>query len=108
MPDVWTRHPDIVRDLVKEAGFTCGVEGRFLPGRDREWTCIFDGPNMRGDLYIHHVDRLRTGLDPGDIPATHASTLGDLSGGWGLPAIALLVGVMIGHWRRSHASRVGQ
>jgi hypothetical protein len=35
MPDVWTRHPDLVRDLLKEAGFTCGVEPRFLKGRDR-------------------------------------------------------------------------
>ena len=104
MPDIWTRHPDIVRDLAKEAGFTCGVEGRFLRGRDREWTCIFDGPNIRGDLYIHHVDRLRTGLVPGDIPATHASAVGDL-GEWSLAAIALLVGLVIGRWRSPHARR---
>ena len=43
MPDVWTNHPEIVRDLLKEAGFRCGVEGRFLKGRDPAWTCAFDG-----------------------------------------------------------------
>jgi hypothetical protein len=39
MPDVWTNHPEIVRDLLKEAGFRYGVEGRFLKGRDPAWTC---------------------------------------------------------------------
>jgi hypothetical protein len=28
MPDIWTHHPEIVRDLLREAGFTCGVEPR--------------------------------------------------------------------------------
>jgi hypothetical protein len=102
MPDIWTRHPEIVRDLVKEAGFTCGVEGRFLPGRDREWTCIFDGPNMRGDLYIHHVDRLRSEVYPADGPIAHASAFAD-AGVWGAPAVALLLGVLIGRWRSVRA-----
>lgn len=62
MPDVWTKHPDIVRDLLKEAGFKCGVEGRFLKGRDPAWTCIYDGKAMKGDLYIHHADKLRSEL----------------------------------------------
>jgi hypothetical protein len=64
MPDVWTKHPDIVRDLLKEAGFTCGTQGRFLKGRDPAWTCIYDGKNMKGDLYVHHVDRLRADASP--------------------------------------------
>jgi hypothetical protein len=98
MPDVWTRHPDVVRDLLKEAGFTCGVQGRFLPGRDPAWTCILDGTTMRGDLYIHHVDRLRTELRPGDASASHAATLGEI-GEWGAPALALLLGIVIALWR---------
>lgn len=56
MPDIWTEHPEIVRDLLREAGFTCGVEPRVLSGRDPEWTCIFDGSNIAGDIYIHHLD----------------------------------------------------
>ena len=60
MPDVWTNHPEIVRDLLKEAGFRCGVEGRFLKGRDPAWTCAFDGKAIYGDLYIHHADALRS------------------------------------------------
>jgi len=28
MPDIWTKHPEIVRELLKEAGYTCGVQGR--------------------------------------------------------------------------------
>ena len=56
LPDIWTEHPEIVRDLLREARFTCGVEPRVLRGRDPEWTCIIDGGNIAGDLYIHHVD----------------------------------------------------
>ena len=60
MPDVWTNHPDIVRDLLKEAGFRCGADGGLLKGRDPAWTCAFDGTTMYGDLYIHHTDQLRS------------------------------------------------
>lgn len=56
LPDIWTEEPEIVRALLREAGFTCGVEPRVLPGRDPEWTCIIDGRDIAGDLYIHHVD----------------------------------------------------
>ena len=39
MPDIWTHHPEIVRDLLREAGFTWGAEPRILEGRDlhRRW-----------------------------------------------------------------------
>jgi hypothetical protein len=104
MPDVWTKHPDVVRDLLKEGGFTCGVAGRFLPGRDPAWTCILDGANMRGDLYIHHADRLRSELQPGDDSAFHAAALGDI-GDWGAPALALLLGVVIARWLPKRARR---
>ena len=56
LPDIWTEHPELVRDLLREAGFTCGVEPRVLTGRDPEWTCILDGDNIAGDIYIHHLD----------------------------------------------------
>jgi hypothetical protein len=58
VPDIWTEHPDIVRDLLQEAGFTCGVEPRILEGRDPEWTCIVDGPRIGGDIYIHQADTI--------------------------------------------------
>jgi hypothetical protein len=58
MPDVWTEYPEIVRDLLLEAGFTCGVEPRILEGRDPEWTCIIDGERMGGDIYIHQADTI--------------------------------------------------
>lgn len=58
MPDIWTKHPEIVRSLLKEGGFTCGVAPRVLKGRDPDWTCIVDGHTISGDLYIHHVDEL--------------------------------------------------
>jgi hypothetical protein len=56
LPDIWTEEPEIVLALLRGAGFTCGVEPRVLPGRDPEWTCIIDGRDIAGDLYIHHVD----------------------------------------------------
>jgi len=94
MPDVWTKHPDIVRSLLKEAGFTCGVEGRFLKGRDPAWTCIYDGPSMRGDLYIHHVDQMRSSGAP--APST-AAGLAPAAVDWSLP---LLVGLLVGFGAR--------
>jgi len=102
MPDVWTKHPDVVRDLLKEAGFTCGVAGRFLPGRDPAWTCIFDGANMRGDLYIHHADRLRTELQPGNASPLHADAFGG-TGDWSALALALLLGIVIARWHPKRA-----
>jgi hypothetical protein len=92
MPDVWTNHPDIVRDLLTEAGFRCGVEGRFLKGRDPAWTCAFDGKAMYGDLYIHHADQLRSErqLDGAPPPKAVLGAIGD----WSLPAFALLLGVI--------------
>jgi len=56
MPDVWTEHREIVRSLLREAGFTCGSEPRILKGRDPEWTCIVDGNTISGDIYIHSAD----------------------------------------------------
>jgi hypothetical protein len=60
LPDVC---PQIVRDLLQEAGFTCGVEPRILKGRDPEWTCIVDGKRIAGDIYVHQADTiLSTGI----------------------------------------------
>jgi hypothetical protein len=58
LPDVWTKHPEIVRDLLREAGFTCGVDPRILKGRDPDWTCIIDGKRIGGDIYIHQADTI--------------------------------------------------
>jgi hypothetical protein len=58
LPDVWTHHPEIVRDLLQEAGFTCGVQPRILKGRDPEWTCIVDGKRIAGDIYVHQADTI--------------------------------------------------
>jgi hypothetical protein len=93
MPDVWTNHPEIVRDLLKEAGFRCGVEGRFLKGRDPAWTCAFDGKAMYGDLYIHHADQLRSERPLDGAPAAPKAAL-DGIGEWSIPAFALLLGFM--------------
>jgi hypothetical protein len=58
MPDVWTHHPEIVRDLLQEGGFACGVQPRILEGRDPDWTCIIDGKNIGGDIYIHQAETI--------------------------------------------------
>jgi hypothetical protein len=53
VPDIYTDHPDVVRTLLAEGGFTCGVEPRILEGRDPDWTCVVDGQRVSGDVYIH-------------------------------------------------------
>jgi hypothetical protein len=96
MPDVWTKHPDIVRDLLKDAGFKCGVEGRFLKGRDPAWTCVYDGKTIKGDLYIHHADKLRSEFHaPDDTLAASPMQL-TAAADLGAPVVALLVGLVIG------------
>lgn len=97
MPDVWTKHPEIVRDLLKEGGFTCGVAPRVLKGRDPAWTCIIDGKRISGDIYIHHVDTLRSGLEIQDTPVTVHAGMGAV-GDWTLPAIVLLAAIIVGQW----------
>jgi hypothetical protein len=59
MPDIWTKHPEIALGLLKEGGFTCGVSPRVLKDRDPAWTCIINGKQISGDLYIHHINELR-------------------------------------------------
>jgi len=97
MPDVWTKHPEIVRDLLKEGGFTCGVAPRVLKGRDPAWTCIIDGKRIRGDIYIHHVDKLRKELGMLDSSLPLQAGIGAV-GDWAFPALVLLVAVIVAQW----------
>lgn len=91
MPDIWTKHPEIVRDLLKEGGFKCGVEPRILKGRDPNWTCIVDGKTMWGDLYIHHVDEILK------VPAQTERPQGSgLAGGWEFIALGVLLAIILG------------
>ncbi len=55
MPDVWTHHPEMLRDFLVEAGLPCGVEPRVLHPRDPYWTCHIDGKGWIGDIYIHNA-----------------------------------------------------
>ena len=80
MPDIRTQHPEIVRDLLSEGGFRCGVEPRVLEGRDPAWTCVVDGTGISGDLYIHQAEDAQGFV---------------LSGGLVLAILALLVVVVI-------------
>jgi len=92
MPDIWTKHPDIVRDLLKEAGFTCGVKPRFLESRDPAWTCAFDGQRMKGDLYVHHVAALRgERRSDADPPGATPAAAGD----WSAPAVAMALAAVL-------------
>ena len=68
---------------LKEAGFKCGTEARFLKPRDPAWTCAYDGKTIKGDLYIHHVNELRTE-----------------SGEWTAPLLTLALAAVITRVRR--------
>lgn len=87
MPDVWTRYPEIVRDLLQEGGFKCGAEPRVLKERDANWTCIIDGKTISGDLYIHHASEI-VGLPPGEPQRS------GLRGSWELLALGVLLAVI--------------
>lgn len=64
MPDLWTKHPDLVLKVLKEAGFTCGVKPTILPQREAgitrrpERTCRFSGKGWYAELYVHDLGEL--------------------------------------------------
>jgi len=58
MPDIWTKHPDVVKRLLEAGDFECGKEPRIFKDRDPESTCIVDGETIYGDLYVHHISEL--------------------------------------------------
>lgn len=90
MPDIWTKHPEIVRDLLKEGGFKCGVEPRILKGRDPNWTCIVNGKKLGGDLYIHRVEEiLKT------PPAVEPSGWSAMLGGWEFVLWGILLAIIV-------------
>lgn len=55
MPDIWTKYPEIVRRILEEAGFKCGVEPRIL-ARNASETCQFVKENFLGEIYIHKIN----------------------------------------------------
>ncbi|MBI4489998.1 MAG: hypothetical protein HY694_12995 [Deltaproteobacteria bacterium] len=101
MPDIWTKHPDVVRDLLGEGGFRCGVEPRILKGRDPKWTCIVDGKRMWGDLYIHHADEILK------MPAQIETPRGlGMLGGWEFVVLGVLLAIILGQtWAISKLKR---
>jgi hypothetical protein len=91
MPDIWTKHPEIVRDLLGEGGFQCGVEPRILKGRDPKWTCIVDGKRMWGDLYLHHADEMLK------MPAAVETARGPgMLGEWEFVVLGALLAIILG------------
>jgi len=89
LPDIWTKYPEIVRDLLQEGGFKCGAEPRVLKGRDPSWTCIIDGKTISGDLYIHHVNGILK-LPPEVREPRRSSLLGS----WEFLALGVLLAVI--------------
>jgi hypothetical protein len=69
VPDISTPHPELVRDLLEQAGIQCGVEPRVLQGRDPDWTCIINGQTLSGDLYIHPTDDVVAGMGTTELIA---------------------------------------
>lgn len=54
MPDIWTNYPEIVKEILKEAGFRCGVEPQILP-RAASDTCRFIKEGFLGEIYVHQL-----------------------------------------------------
>jgi len=60
-PDIWTKHPEIVRNVLVKAGFECGVKPTILPERDGiirkpEWTCRYTWEDGYAEFYIHKIE----------------------------------------------------
>ena len=91
MPDIWTKHPDIVRDLLQAGSFKCGVEPRILKGRDANWTCIVDGKTISGDIYVHRVEEILKGSSGVERPGGIGTF-----GGWEFIVLGVLFAVVIG------------
>lgn len=60
-PDIWTKHPDIILDVLQKAGFKCGVRSTILPEKEKgikrkpENTCRFEWEDGYAELYVHKI-----------------------------------------------------
>lgn len=55
MPDIWTKHPEIIRRVLEEAGFQCGVTPKILTTRKPQETCRFEKEGLVAEFYVHPV-----------------------------------------------------
>lgn len=58
-PDIWTKNPEIVLDVLQKAGFECGVRPTILAEKEKgierrpENTCRFTWKDGYAEFYIH-------------------------------------------------------
>ncbi len=58
MPEIWTKHPDLVKRILEEAGFRCNIEEkRILVNCATERFCAFESSKIYGEICIHDFPR---------------------------------------------------
>jgi hypothetical protein len=69
MPNIYTPHPDIVLNLLRDAGFQCGIEAkRILVTCPTAQFCAHYGQQYYGELCVRSVHELAGGsLIPGAV-----------------------------------------
>jgi hypothetical protein len=58
MPDIYTPRPDIVTQVLKDAGFEAQVEATIIKERPREITYRFRGDGYYAEFYVHDIREL--------------------------------------------------
>jgi hypothetical protein len=107
MPEVITKHPDVVKEVLQSAGAKCGVGApqKILTKCPREQFCSLPG----GEICVYPVSRIpdMTQLTRAELcqPRTEALPPAGKGTEWGLGAVlpAFIAGaLMVGRrWRRS-------
>ena len=55
MPDIYTPRPDLVKQVLKDAGFECQVQPTIIKDRPAENTFRFHGKGYYAELYVHDL-----------------------------------------------------
>jgi len=60
MPDIFTSRPDIVKKVLKDAGFESQVQPTIIKERPAEITFRFNGKGYYAELYIHDMAEVQS------------------------------------------------
>lgn len=61
MPDIFTTRPDIVKQVLKDAGLEAHVQPTIIKDRPAEITYRFNGKGYYAELYVHDLAEVSKG-----------------------------------------------
>lgn len=79
MPDIYTPRPDIVKQVLRDAGLASPVQPTIIKERPAEISFRFDGKGYYAELYVHDLAAV-PGRSPSGFPDPASLAVGILIG----------------------------